>query len=62
MERKLKFPRKEGNYVIVLEKVKNGMSIQKFNQNGDDVTEYPNMCNLDEVLDVLKNTYRVERD
>lgn len=60
MNRTLKFPRNEGNYVIVLSKVKNGISIQKFDHEGNDVTIKPNMYNLNEVIDSLRNEYHIE--
>lgn len=59
-ERKIKFPRKNGNYVIVLAKVKGGMAIEKFDSDGTDVTIQPSMYNLNEVIDVLRNQYRIE--
>lgn len=60
MNRTLKFPRTEENYVIVLSKVKNGMSIKKFDHNGNDVTIKPNMYNLNEVIHALMNEYQIE--
>lgn len=60
MNRTLKFPRTEENYVIVLSKIKNGMSIQKFDHNGNDVTIKPNMYNLNEVIHALMNEYQIE--
>jgi len=66
--RTLRFPRKEGNYVIVLNKVKDGMSITKFDHEGNDVTlsnsstsKKSNLYNLNEVLDALKNDYKIEK-
>ena len=62
MIRTLKFPRKEGNYSIVLSKVKDGMSIRKFDHDGNEITITPNMYNLNEVIDVLRNEYQIEKE
>lgn len=65
--RTLRFPRNEGNYAIVLNKIKDGISIVKFDHEGNDVTisnsstsKKSNMYNLNEVLDALKNDYKIE--
>lgn len=62
MNRTLKFPRNKENYVIVLSKIKNGISIQKFDHDGNDVTIKPNMYNLNEVIDALMNEYQIETE
>ncbi len=59
MNRTLKFPRMEGNYVIVLSK---GMAIQKFDHNGNEVTIKPNIYNLNEITNALKNDYQIEKE
>jgi hypothetical protein len=65
--RKLIFPRKEGNYAIVLNKIKDGITITKFDHEGNDVTisnsstsKKSNLYNLNEVLAALKNDYKIE--